>query len=98
MGSLAVSRAFGNRDLKSVGEGILIVDPDITTFKLIPEDEFIILATDGLWDVMPSQAVIDMVRDIMMKEGKKVMLCFNQAVVVTVSILHVCLYVGVYNI
>jgi hypothetical protein len=65
MGTLAVSRAFGDRELKEskISKRLLIVDPEITTVELVPIlDEFIILATDGLWDVMSSQAAVDMVQ------------------------------------
>lgn len=31
----------------------VIVTPDATDTELKPEDEFLVVATDGLWDVMP---------------------------------------------
>jgi hypothetical protein len=31
----------------------VIVDPDVTEVRFLPEDEFLVLATDGLWDAVP---------------------------------------------
>ena len=89
MGSLAVSRAIGDSQLKNISKKgrILIPDPEITKYKPkmcivdndiadnadnafndgICKDEFIIIATDGLWDVLTSQAAIDLARDYLQK-------------------------------
>ena len=50
-GVLAVSRAFGDRPLKRY----VIPTPDIRDEQLQPEDEALILASDGLWDVVSNQ-------------------------------------------
>jgi len=50
-GVLAVSRAFGDRPLKRY----VIATPDIKEENLKDDDEFLILASDGLWDVMSNQ-------------------------------------------
>lgn len=47
-GVLAVSRAFGDRPLKRY----VVATPDIKEEQLRDEDEFLILASDGLWDVI----------------------------------------------
>ncbi|PKI54252.1 probable protein phosphatase 2C 10 [Punica granatum] len=59
-GQLAVSRAFGDKSLKSH----LRSDPDIkdTTVKVI--DDVLVLASDGLWKVMNNQEAIDIARRI----------------------------------
>lgn len=54
-GSLAVARTLGDRNLKQANSKYLIPDPEVTQFRLTRRDEFIIIATDGLWDVMSSQ-------------------------------------------
>eukprot|EP00195_Chlamydomonas_chlamydogama_P006956 CAMPEP_0202890740 /NCGR_PEP_ID=MMETSP1392-20130828/1052_1 /ASSEMBLY_ACC=CAM_ASM_000868 /TAXON_ID=225041 /ORGANISM="Chlamydomonas chlamydogama, Strain SAG 11-48b" /LENGTH=238 /DNA_ID=CAMNT_0049574365 /DNA_START=401 /DNA_END=1117 /DNA_ORIENTATION=- len=59
-GVLAVSRAFGDRPLKR----FVIPTPDIKEEELRPDDEFLILASDGLWDVMNNQEAADLVRGI----------------------------------
>ena len=51
-----VWRVASRAQLKAPGRKVLIADPEITTFRpcgLI--DEFVVIATDGLWDVMSSQ-------------------------------------------
>jgi hypothetical protein len=50
-GVLAVSRAFGDRPLKRY----VIPTPDIKDEVLTSEDDCLILASDGLWDVVSNQ-------------------------------------------
>lgn len=45
-GSLAVSRGIGDSSLKQW----VIPEPETKTLKITPEFEFLILASDGLWD------------------------------------------------
>lgn len=66
-GLLGVSRAFGDWHLEGLkgrgGKvGPLTVDPEIEKTRLTEDDEFLILACDGLWDVFSSQNAIDMAR------------------------------------
>ena len=49
-GSLAVSRGIGDRRLKKW----VIAEPETTILKIRPECEFLILASDGLWDKVKS--------------------------------------------
>ena len=35
--------------------------PEVRVFRLIPEDRFLVVATDGLWDVLSNQQVVDIV-------------------------------------
>lgn len=67
-GNLAVSRAFGDYYYKKdyvngryLGEKSPVSPvPDIYTFSLVPGTQYyLILACDGLWDVMSSEDVID---------------------------------------
>ncbi|XP_051142404.1 probable protein phosphatase 2C 25 [Andrographis paniculata] len=57
-GSLAVSRAIGDRHLKQW----VIAEPTTKVFKIRPECEFLILASDGLWDNVGNQEAVDVVR------------------------------------
>jgi len=54
-GILAVSRAFGNRSIKHV----IRPDPDIFNIKLSPDDDYLVQASDGLWDVLRNRDVLD---------------------------------------
>lgn len=47
-GQLAVSRAFGDKNLKTH----LRSDPDIQCADITPDVELLILASDGLWKVV----------------------------------------------
>lgn len=65
---LAVSRAIGDRDYKN-WEGkvyfqadLVSSSPDIHVEPLTPVDDFLVLACDGVWDVMSSQDVVDFLR------------------------------------
>ncbi|WOL19458.1 putative protein phosphatase 2C 66 [Canna indica] len=55
---LAMARAFGDFCLKDYG---LISVPEISYRHLTERDEFIVLATDGVWDVLSNKEVADIV-------------------------------------
>ncbi|KAL2482241.1 putative protein phosphatase 2C 33 [Forsythia ovata] len=55
---LAMARAFGDFCLKEFG---LISVPEISYRHITDKDEFIVLATDGIWDVLSNEEVVDIV-------------------------------------
>ncbi|KAL2459294.1 putative protein phosphatase 2C 73 [Forsythia ovata] len=55
---LAISRAFGDYYIKDFG---LISEPEITKRNITSRDQFAILATDGVWDVISNQEAIEIV-------------------------------------
>ncbi|KAJ0084549.1 hypothetical protein Patl1_31073 [Pistacia atlantica] len=57
-GSLAVSRGIGDRHLKQW----IIAEPETTIIRIKPEYEFLILASDGLWDKVSNQEAVDIAR------------------------------------
>ncbi|KAF8006032.1 hypothetical protein BT93_K0350 [Corymbia citriodora subsp. variegata] len=57
-GVLAMSRAIGDRYLKPS----IIPDPEVVFFPRAKEDECLILASDGLWDVVTNEEACDMAR------------------------------------
>lgn len=57
-GQLAVSRAFGDRSLKSH----LRSDPDVQTTDIDVDIEILILASDGIWKVMANQEAVDIAK------------------------------------
>ncbi|AQK96679.1 hypothetical protein Zm00014a_031731 [Zea mays] len=58
-GILAMSRAFGNRLLKQ----FVVADPEIQDLEIDGDTEFLILASDGLWDVVPNEHAVAFVKD-----------------------------------
>ncbi|GMI81408.1 hypothetical protein like AT5G26010 [Hibiscus trionum] len=57
---LAMSRAFGDFVLKNHG---IIAVPDVFRHRLTPNDQFIVLATDGVWDVLNNNQVATIVME-----------------------------------
>ncbi|KAI3731362.1 hypothetical protein L1987_62550 [Smallanthus sonchifolius] len=55
-GVLAMSRAFGNRMLKQ----FVVAEPEIQEQELDEEFELLILASDGLWDVVPNEDAVSL--------------------------------------
>jgi serine/threonine protein phosphatase PrpC len=55
-GVLAVSRAFGNRSLRDV----IRPDAEITQRSMSLGDEFLVIASDGLWDVLSNSYVTEL--------------------------------------
>lgn len=55
---LAMARAFGDFCLKDFG---LISVPEVSYRRLTEKDEFVVLATDGIWDVLSNEEVIEIV-------------------------------------
>ncbi|WVR05577.1 hypothetical protein IAU60_002596 [Kwoniella sp. DSM 27419] len=66
-GNLALSRAIGDFEFKqnyslAPEKQIVTADPEITTHKIDGEEEFLVLACDGIWDCLSSQQVVDFTR------------------------------------
>ena len=55
---LAMTRSLGDRVAHTVG---VVAEPELTRYTLRPEDKFLIIATDGLWDMLSSQAAVELV-------------------------------------
>lgn len=67
LGILAVARSLGDHGLKEY----VIAKPYISETKLTKaEGQFVIVACDGLWDVMDDQEAVDMVREIASTDPK----------------------------
>ncbi|KAN0064410.1 Protein phosphatase 2C 2 [Thecaphora frezii] len=66
-GNLALSRAIGDFEYKQCSflgpeHQIVTADPEIITHDINGEEEFLVLACDGIWDCMNNQSVVDFVR------------------------------------
>eukprot|EP00249_Psilotum_nudum_P012221 c23659_g1_i3 orf=485-1339(+) len=59
-GVLAVSRAFGDRLLKRY----VVAEPEIQEEIIDANVEFLVLASDGLWDVISNQDAVSMIQSV----------------------------------
>ena len=69
-GSLAVSRALGDFEYKNVQgmgpcEQLVSPEPEISIEKRDYSDEFLVLACDGIWDVMSNEELCEFIRSRM---------------------------------
>lgn len=51
---LAMSRSLGDYVAQSVG---VIPDPEILEYEITPDDLFLVIASDGVWEFMPNEEV-----------------------------------------
>mmetsp|Transcript_42396 Transcript_42396/g.112204 ORF Transcript_42396/g.112204 Transcript_42396/m.112204 type:complete len:401 (-) Transcript_42396:184-1386(-) len=75
-GNLSLSRAIGDLEFKRRADlgpeaQMICATPDIIAEPLTDEDEFIVLACDGVWDVKTNQEVIDYVRP-RLRQGQRI--------------------------
>ncbi|KAG5177621.1 phosphatase 2C-like domain-containing protein [Tribonema minus] len=66
-GNLNLSRTIGdlgykNNHLRLPKDQIISAEPDTCSFRPCAEDEFLLLACDGVWEVMSNQQAVDLVR------------------------------------
>jgi serine/threonine protein phosphatase PrpC len=66
MGNINLSRSIGDLEYKKnpslpPEEQMLTANPDIITRNLSPKSDYLILACDGVWDILTCQECVDMV-------------------------------------
>ncbi|KAJ7009887.1 hypothetical protein NC653_000559 [Populus alba x Populus x berolinensis] len=79
-GTLNLSRAIGDTEFKQnkklpAEQQIVTANPDIKTVELCDDDEFLVLACDGIWDCMSSQQLVDYVHEQLNTETKLSVIC-----------------------
>ncbi|XP_017052699.1 protein phosphatase 1B isoform X2 [Drosophila ficusphila] len=90
-GTLAVSRALGDFDFKrdqsrSQVDQMVSPEPDVTVCDRLESDEFIIIACDGIWDVMSSSEVSEFI-------GSRLLVTKDIPMIVN-SVMDICLHRG----
>lgn len=88
-GSLAVSRALGDFDFKEVEwrpqtEQLVSPEPEVYELERTPEDEFLILACDGVWDAIGNEELCAFVRS-------RLQVCDDLREICT-QVIDLCLY------
>lgn len=67
LGVLAMSRSIGDSYLKPYVSS----EPEVTVTDRTEEDDFLILASDGLWDVVTNEAACSMVHMVLNRKGRR---------------------------
>jgi len=83
-GQLGVTRAIGNWHIKGLKEsgdriGPLSAEPELKLVTLTQEDEFLIIGSDGIWDVFRNQNAVDFIRR-RLQDHNDVSLCCKEMV------------------
>ncbi|KAJ1440089.1 hypothetical protein SESBI_02326 [Sesbania bispinosa] len=79
-GQLGVTRALGDWHLEGMKEmsergGPLSAEPELKLMTLTKEDEFLIIASDGIWDVFSSQNAVDFARRRLQEHNDEQLCC-----------------------
>ncbi|KAF2280560.1 protein phosphatase 2C [Westerdykella ornata] len=81
-GNLALSRAIGDFEFKKSAElppenQIVTAFPDVEIHDISEDDEFLVIACDGIWDCQSSQAVVEFVRRGIVAKQELSAICEN---------------------
>ncbi|KAF4551682.1 Protein phosphatase 2C-like protein 5 [Elsinoe fawcettii] len=81
-GNLALSRAIGDFEFKKSADlppeqQIVTAFPDVTVHDISEDDEFLVIACDGIWDCQSSQAVVEFVRRGIAAKQELQLICEN---------------------
>ncbi|CAD7015067.1 probable protein phosphatase CG10417 [Ceratitis capitata] len=76
-GGLNLSRAIGDHAYKMnlelpAEDQMISALPDVRKLIITPEDEFMVLACDGIWNYLSSEEVVDFVRQRLQDKSKKI--------------------------
>ncbi|GMH08102.1 hypothetical protein Nepgr_009942 [Nepenthes gracilis] len=63
--ALQVTRSIGDDDLKPS----VTAEPEITETFLSEEDEYLVMASDGLWDVVSNEEAVSIIKDTVKEPG-----------------------------
>ncbi|CAN8277221.1 unnamed protein product [Cochlearia groenlandica] len=73
---LAMSRAFGDFRLKDHG---VIAVPEISHYQITSKDQFVVLATDGVWDMLRNDEVVSLIWNSAKKQAGHAKLVAEEA-------------------
>ncbi|XP_027364379.1 probable protein phosphatase 2C 27 [Abrus precatorius] len=81
-GQLGVTRALGDWHLEGMKEmnergGPLSAEPELKLMTLTKEDEFLLIASDGIWDVFSCQNAVDFARRRLQEHNDEKLCCME---------------------
>jgi protein phosphatase 2C family protein 2/3 len=65
---LAMARSIGDHVVKEAG---VIAEPEIFERDIEPEDKFVVMASDGIWEFLPNEKVVKIINRELKKEGDR---------------------------
>ena len=74
---LAIPRAIGDISIKSRSKGAIIATPDLMEVNL-KENDILILACDGLWDVFSNEKVAELFNQLIKMDNKQLLEKYSQ--------------------
>nr|XP_010942062.1 probable protein phosphatase 2C 11 isoform X1 [Elaeis guineensis]XP_010942063.1 probable protein phosphatase 2C 11 isoform X1 [Elaeis guineensis] len=79
-GSLNLARAIGDMEFKQnkslpAERQIVTCNPDINIVELCDDDDFLVLACDGIWECMSSQQLVDFIHEHIKTESRLSAVC-----------------------
>jgi len=63
--ALQVTRSIGDDDVKPA----VTAEPEVTETLLSTDDEYLVMASDGLWDTISNEEVISLIKDTVKEPG-----------------------------
>jgi len=63
---LSCSRSFGDTLGHEVG---MVSSPEVTTYDVDSEDRFVVLGSDGIWDFLSDERVVEVAHEALTREG-----------------------------
>ncbi|KAG1392054.1 hypothetical protein G6F60_012252 [Rhizopus arrhizus] len=80
LGNLALSRAIGDFEFKQNNtlppeKQAVTCHPDVIEHTITAEDEFFVLACDGIWDCMTNQQVVNYIRQQLAEKTRLEEIC-----------------------
>ena len=63
---LAMSRSLGDAIVHTVG---VSAEPEVKEHEITDEDEFLIMGTDGVWDVIDNNQAVEIVQTHIARQG-----------------------------
>ncbi|KAK4336619.1 hypothetical protein RND71_043958 [Anisodus tanguticus] len=79
-GGLNLSRALGDHSYKQnknlpLEEQMITALPDVEKIEIKPEDDFLVIACDGIWNSLSSQEVVDFIKNQLKTKQKLSKIC-----------------------